>query len=112
GGRRRRHLVADAGKGLPDPGRVTSRTVVAVDFELRTPRLLLRRWRNDDREPFAALNADPVVMEHFPKPLDRVQSNTLVDRIELGLEQRGWGLWAVEGPGDASFVGVVGLSPA
>ena len=86
--------------------------MVAVDFELRTPRLLLRRWRNDDREPFAALNADPVVMEHFPKPLDRVQSNTLVDRIELGLEERGWGLWAVEVPGDASFVGFVGLNPA
>jgi RimJ/RimL family protein N-acetyltransferase len=39
--------------------------------ELETPRLLLRRWRDEDHEPFAALNADPIVMEHFPGPLTR-----------------------------------------
>ncbi len=80
--------------------------------ELRTSRLLLRRWRDDDREPFAALNADPLVMEHFPAPLRREESNVLVDRIERGLEERGWGLWAVEVPGTAAFVGFVGLNPA
>ena len=50
--------------------------------ELRTERLLLRGWRAEDREPFAALNADPVVMEHFPAPLSRVESDAFVDRIE------------------------------
>ena len=80
--------------------------------ELRTSRLLLRRWRDDDREPFAALNADPLVMEHFPAPLRRDESNALVDRIERGLDERGWGLWAVEVPGTAAFVGFVGLNPA
>ena len=80
--------------------------------ELRTSRLLLRRWRDDDREPFAALNTDPEVMEHFPAPLRREESDAFVDRIERGLEERGWGLWAVEVPGVAAFVGFVGLNPA
>ncbi|MFD1840082.1 GNAT family N-acetyltransferase [Paracidovorax cattleyae] len=40
---------------------------------LRSPRLRLRPWTPADRAPFAALNADPVVMEHFPAPLDRAQ---------------------------------------
>ena len=59
---------------------------------IRTERLLLRPWTDDDREPFAALNADPAVMEHFPSPLDRKDSDTLADRIAAGIEQRGWGL--------------------
>jgi RimJ/RimL family protein N-acetyltransferase len=83
-----------------------------VRVELHTPRLLLRRWRQADREPFATLNADPVVMEHFPAPLHREESDALVDRIESGFEERGWGLWAVEVPGAAAFVGFVGLNPA
>jgi RimJ/RimL family protein N-acetyltransferase len=62
---------------------------------LRTERLLLRRWRDSDREPFAALNADPEVMEHFVRPLDRAGSDALVDRIEASFEEHGYGLWAV-----------------
>jgi RimJ/RimL family protein N-acetyltransferase len=80
--------------------------------ELRTSRLILRRWRDTDRAPFAALNADPAVMEHFPAPLTREQSDDLVDRIEVGFEERGWGLWAVEIPGTEAFAGFVGLNPA
>jgi RimJ/RimL family protein N-acetyltransferase len=75
---------------------------------IRTERLLLRQWTPGDREPFAALNADPAVMEHFPAPLDREQSDALADRIEAGIEQRGWGLWAVEAPD--GFLGFTGLS--
>lgn len=78
--------------------------------ELRTERLVLRRWRDSDRAPFAALNADPVAMEHFPSTLDRAQSDALVDRIEVDLDERGWGLWAVEAPDRAPFVGFVGLN--
>lgn len=77
--------------------------------ELRTDRLVLRRWRPSDREPFAALNADPAVMEHFPSPLSREDSDALVDRIEGLFEAQGWGLWAVEVPGDADFIGFIGL---
>ena len=76
--------------------------------ELRTPRLLLRRWRDDDRAPFAAMNADPVVMEHFVVPLSREQSDAFVDRILAHFAEHGHGLWAVEGPG--GFIGFTGLS--
>ena len=76
--------------------------------ELRTERLLLRRWRPTDRQPFAALNADPLVMEHFPAVLTREESDALADRIEAGFAERGFGLWAVEAGGD--FAGFTGLS--
>ena len=79
--------------------------------ELRTDRLLLRRWRPDDRAPFAALNADPVVMEHFPGVLTREESDDFADRNEAGLEERGYGLWAVEVPDVAPFIGFIGLNP-
>jgi RimJ/RimL family protein N-acetyltransferase len=80
--------------------------------ELETARLLLRRWRDANRAAFAALNADPVVMEHFPAPLTRSESDALVDRIEAGLDERGWGLWAVEVQDSHPFIGFVGLNPA
>lgn len=78
--------------------------------ELRTERLLLRAWRESDRDPFAALNADPVVMEHFPAPLSRAESDALVDRIKAAFDEQGWGLWAVEVPGEADFIGFIGLA--
>jgi RimJ/RimL family protein N-acetyltransferase len=74
---------------------------------VRTPRLLLRRWCDADREPFAALNADPVVMEHFPNRLTREESDALVDRAEAAFEEHGYGLWAVSS--DSGFIGFVGL---
>lgn len=76
--------------------------------ELRTERLLLRRWNDADRAPFATLNADPRVMEHFPALLTRTESDALVDRIEAGFQEHGFGLWAIEL--DGSFVGFTGLS--
>jgi ribosomal-protein-alanine N-acetyltransferase len=76
--------------------------------ELRTDRLLLRRWTHADRAPFAAMTADPRVMEHFPAPLTREQSDALVDRIEAGFAEHGFGLWAVEHEG--RFVGFTGLA--
>lgn len=78
--------------------------------ELRSQRLLLRAWRAADRAPFAALNADPAVMEHFPALLTVEQSDAMVDRIEAHFETHGFGLWAVEAPGVADFIGFVGLS--
>jgi RimJ/RimL family protein N-acetyltransferase len=81
-----------------------------LPHELRTERLLLRRWRPEDREPFAAINADPRVMEHFPALLSRDESDASVDRIEGHFAQRGFGLWAVELPSVAPFIGFIGLS--
>lgn len=82
--------------------------------ELRTERLLLRRWRETDRAPFAAMNADPEVMELFPAPLTVAESDALVDRIEVHFAEHGFGLWAVEVPGagtdpGVAFIGFVGL---
>src|ERR1035441_8750051 len=81
-------------------------------IELRTVRLCLRGWREEDREPFAALNADSAVMEHFPAVLSRAESDAFVDRITAGLAERGWGLWAVEIDATGTFAGFVGLNPA
>jgi ribosomal-protein-alanine N-acetyltransferase len=81
--------------------------VVTYD-EITTERLVLRAWRPADREPFAALNADPVVMEHFPAPLTREQSDAFVDRIEAHFAQHGYGLWVVEH--DGGFLGFTGLN--
>lgn len=78
--------------------------------ELRTERLLLRQWRNDDLEPFAALNADPETMRFFPEPPSRAASDALAEHARRQIEDEGWGLWAVEVVGGASFIGFVGLS--
>lgn len=78
--------------------------------DLRTDRLLLRQWRDADREPFAAMNADPAVMEHFPAPLTSEQSDALIERERARIDARGWGLWAVEVVDTATFIGFVGLA--
>ncbi len=75
---------------------------------IRTERLVLRQWNDDDREPFALLNADPAVMEFFPSTLDRSQSDAFVDRASGQLAERGWGLWAVESAD--GFIGFTGLA--
>ncbi|QDD64228.1 N-acetyltransferase [Herbaspirillum seropedicae] len=76
---------------------------------LRGPRVLLRRWRASDRAPMAAINADAQVMQHFPAPLSRQESDALVDRIEAHFAQHGFGAWALEIPGVTEFAGLVGL---
>ena len=78
--------------------------------ELRTDRLLLRQWRDEDRESFAELNGDPVVMEHFPSVLTPLQSDEMVDRMASGWALRDFGLWAVERTDTNQFIGFVGLS--
>lgn len=77
---------------------------------LRTDRLLLRCWSPDDRAAFAAINADPRAMEFLGEVLSRAQSDALVDRIEARFDRQGFGLWAVEIPGVAPFIGFVGLN--
>jgi len=78
--------------------------------ELRTPRLLLRRWRESDLAPFAAMNADPAVMEHFPSVMTRAESAGLVARIEAAFEEHGFGLWAIEIAATGEFAGFTGLA--
>ncbi|MBB5873461.1 RimJ/RimL family protein N-acetyltransferase [Allocatelliglobosispora scoriae] len=78
---------------------------------LTTDRLLLRRWLPSDREPFAELNADPRVMEHFPHLLTREQSDAMIDRLEGIFEAEGFGIWAVEVRATGEFIGFIGLAP-
>ena len=73
-------------------------------------RVLLRPWRTADLPAFAALNADPRVMAFLPAALSREESDAMARRCQEGLDARGWGLWAVEVPGVAGFIGFVGLA--
>lgn len=77
---------------------------------LITERLILRQWRDSDREPFARLNADPVVMTHFPRCWSRDESDAAITGAQKFIEERGWGFWAVEVRGGAPCIGFVGLS--
>jgi RimJ/RimL family protein N-acetyltransferase len=85
---------------------------VAPRFDcIRTARLVMRRWREEDRGAFAAMNADPVVMRYFPATLGRAASDATVDRIEALFDRQGFGLWALEVAGPAEFIGFTGLNP-
>ena len=75
---------------------------------LRGARVLLRGWEARDAERFAALNADPVVMEHFPAALSRSDSDAMIARAQTALESRGWGWWCLDVDGNCA--GFVGLS--
>jgi RimJ/RimL family protein N-acetyltransferase len=77
---------------------------------LRTARLCLRPWRVEDLEPFAALNADPRVMEFYPALLTRAESEARFEKIRAHFAEHGFGMWVVEESGGAPFVGVAGLT--
>ncbi len=77
--------------------------------DIETGRLLLRRWKPADREPFARLNADPRVMEFMPACLSRAESDLFADRIEDHFHRHGFGLYAVELRAGPSFIGFAGF---
>ena len=76
----------------------------------RTERLVLRGWCDDDRDAFAAMNADPEVMRYFHDTLTREQSDAMVDRMRAVLESQGWGLWAIERQDTGELIGFTGLA--
>lgn len=81
--------------------------------EVRTERLLMRRWAPEDRGPFAEMNADPQVMEHFPGLLSPQDSDALAAWADAHLAEHGWGLWALEvasGEDVGRFAGFTGLA--
>lgn len=84
--------------------------MISGPYQLRTDRLRLRRWLPGNLASFAALNADPRVTEYLPGPLSREDSDAFVARIEGHFNEHGFGLWAVEICGVASFAGCIGLS--
>lgn len=77
---------------------------------IETERLILRGWREADFAPFAALNADPEVMRHFPATMAREDSDALAMRIGQHIDEHGWGLWAIERRDDGAFLGFTGLA--
>ena len=77
---------------------------------LRSDRLILRPWQESDLPALAELTADPVVMEHFPKTLDRAESDAFAARLQAHVDAHGFGMWAAEAPGVAPFVGIIGLA--
>jgi ribosomal-protein-alanine N-acetyltransferase len=77
--------------------------------DLSTPRLWLRQWRARDREAFARLNADPVVMQFMAGCLTRAKSDLFVREAAAEITRQGWGLWAVESRASSAFIGFVGL---
>lgn len=76
-----------------------------------TDRLILRRWKDEDRAPFAALNGDPETLVYFPSTLSREESDEFIDRIEARFERSGFGLWALEVRQTGKFIGFAGLAP-
>jgi RimJ/RimL family protein N-acetyltransferase len=79
-----------------------------MPLELHTARCRLRQFRDEDLEPFAALNADPRVMEHFPALLSLAETEQMVGRMRAHFAAHGFGLWALEAEG--TFAGFVGLN--
>jgi len=85
-------------------------SVTADVPRLLTVRLALRGWTDADREPFAALNAEPDVATWLSRPLDRAGSDTFIDRMLERWWLDGFGLWAVERLEDGALIGMTGLS--
>jgi RimJ/RimL family protein N-acetyltransferase len=79
--------------------------------ELKTERLLLRQWRDEDLDVWAAMNADPRVREFFPELLTRDHAAASLAWFRDELAERGWGWWAVEVVGTGEFIGMAGLDP-
>lgn len=77
---------------------------------IETPRLLLRRWQDRDRAPFAAMGADAEVMAHFPALLSRAEGDAMVDRMAAMMADQGFGFWAVERRDTGGFIGFCGLN--
>lgn len=90
---------------------ILARMALKPSITIRTKRLILRPWKSQDLEPFAQLNADLRVMEYFPASMSREESDQLAQRIMGRFQENGWGLWAVEIPGVADFIGFIGLNP-
>jgi ribosomal-protein-alanine N-acetyltransferase len=77
---------------------------------VETDRLILRRWKESDRNKFAKMNSDPIVMEYFVKTLTFGESDSLVERIKNRIETKGYGLWAAELKEGHQFMGFLGLN--
>ncbi len=95
-------MIRDLSKGFHDMG----------DFVFETDRLAMRKWKVRDSMVFAEMNRDPEVMRYLPAILDRHESDAFARRIEDHIEEKGWGLWAVEIRSLGEFIGYIGFNYA
>jgi RimJ/RimL family protein N-acetyltransferase len=79
-----------------------------IPRELRTERLLLRQWRDDDAEPLAAIYAQPAFLEHMPA-LDLDGTRAQIERFARGWDVDGLSHWAAVDPERGSLIGRIGL---
>ncbi len=79
---------------------------------IKTPRMILRPWRDEDYASYAAMNADPEVRRYWPATLSREESDAQAAGLQKHIEEHGFGFWAAEAPGVARFIGFVGLQYA
>jgi 3-dehydroquinate dehydratase / shikimate dehydrogenase len=78
--------------------------------KIKTARLLLRQWTEEDLLPFAELNADPRVMEFYPSTYTSLESDNFVDKYKRSIEENGWGFWAVSSLDNSTFIGLIGIA--
>jgi RimJ/RimL family protein N-acetyltransferase len=76
---------------------------------IETERLRLRRWRDEDRAPFAALNADVEVGGWLAGPFSREESDRQIDSFEAHADAHGFTFWALADRSDDSLIGMCGL---
>ncbi len=81
-------------------------------YDFETARLGLRRWKQEDKQPFAQMNADKNVMRYFRSPLSRAISDTFIDSINQHFAAYGFGLWATELKDTCEFIGFIGFFTA
>lgn len=81
-----------------------------METTLKTKRLILRPWKEEDLEPFAALNADPRVRKYFPGLMTKEESDASVKVMSEHFQKWGWGFWAVSLIETGEFIGLIGLA--
>jgi RimJ/RimL family protein N-acetyltransferase len=79
-----------------------------IPRELRTERLLLRQWRDEDAEALAEIYAQPEYLEHMP-PLDLEETKAQLGRFRAQWEHEGFSHWAVEEAASGALIGRIGL---
>jgi RimJ/RimL family protein N-acetyltransferase len=79
---------------------------------IETERLLLRNWREDDKEPFHRLCNTPAVMRWLGGVKPRHEYDEVVDRLAGWQRSYGHTFWAAERKEDGAFLGFCGLKIA
>src|SRR5438034_6434206 len=83
----------------------------SAERSLETERLVLRRWRDEDLDAYAAMNADPEVMRYIGDGhvQDRAEAAATLQRMRQHWDEHGFGRWAVERKDDGEVLGFAGL---